>query len=294
MFAKKRAARLTAAIIRRNVLPNAAKYSLARWILTRSSGSFASSFIKVFAESQIVTGAGPSPNLVQELERTQKSLIRFGDGEALALLGKPVWFQSPAAEIRRDLFDAYFHYGNDSSYLLCAPSQIFLSAQDIQLADNGKLWRNSAKLRGLEALARLLNLRDAPVFDSNAFRSNQEDPSVLWSQAVDVVVISNARVFAENQQSRAFKAARLHHVEVPEVEVLPHLKRICEEVDAMFSKHFLEAANTPVLVAAGAAGKLLVLRLMSRYRVLDLGAFLGWSIERSQRPSLHVKKSELR
>ena len=254
--------------------------------------SRASAFVKTFSEDPIVTGSGPADGLTQELERTGKSLIRFGDGEAFLLLGKPTWFQLPQPSLREGLFEIFFGYSEHSDYLLAIMGTVFLSPEELRSADEaGKLWSNNVKARGLEAVARHMGARDAPVFDANAYRSGEEDPSSLWGSAEHVVLVANRRVLLENKDRGRFAGAVMHHVDIPEVDVLPHLDRVCNEVQQRVLVTGLPAREVPVIVAAGAVGKLVVARLMRDYRVLDLGAWMGWSLPRSVRPSLHMKKS---
>jgi hypothetical protein len=223
--------------------------------------------------------------------RTKKSLIRFGDGEALALLGKPLWFQDPAPGTREALFEAFFTYDEHADYLLCVQGPAFLSASEIRDRDEtGKLWRNNAKLRGLEAIARHVGARVAPVFDASTYRDGLEDPAPLWAGASHVIIVANRRVFLENEKRERFQGVNLHHIEVPEVDVYPHLERVCAEVRAAVEETKLPLRDVPVIVSAGVVGKIIVLQLMSQYRVLDLGAFVGWPLEREHRPSLHMKK----
>jgi len=246
----------------------------------------------MFADSDEVTGAGPAPHLSQVLTETGKSLIRFGDGEALVLVGKPVWFQLPNRALRRGLADAFFNYRADSGYLLAVHREIFSSSQEIRDQDpSGKLWKNLRKTRGLEAIAWMVGARSAPVFDANVYRDGSEDPAVLWEGSSDAVLVCNQRIFDENVKSGRL-GLRLHHVEVPEVDTMPVLERVCHDVGLTFKEQGLSPRETPVLVAAGSVGKLVVLRLMGEHRVLDVGAYLGWYPERENRQSLHRKKPE--
>ena len=281
-------------LIRSRHLPERAKAGIARRALTEAHPSVASDLVKAFASDEIVTGRGPTAGLTEELLRSRKSLVRFGDGEALLLLGKPTWFQLPDVSLRSGLFEAFFDYGPDTDYLLAVPGPIFSPAAEIKSMDEksgSKIWRNFKKSRGLEAVARYVGSRRAPVFDAFTYRSGLEDPSPLWESAEDLVLVSNRRALLESRTVRRFGDARVHHIEVPEIDVLPHLDRICREVRRTIEASGQNAREVPVLVAAGAVGKLVVLRLMSDFTVLDLGAYVAWSIPRESRPSLHRKKT---
>lgn len=283
--------RALAKLIKSRVVPAGTRRRLARNRLVAAVPSRSSALLKEFREDDIVTGGGPAEGLTQELMRTGKSLIRFGDGEALLLVGKTVFFQRSDPTLRSDLFDAFFGYRPDCDYILAVAGSVFRSPQELRGTDGaGKLWSNTAKARGLEAIARHVGARTAPVFDGCIYREGLEDPAPLWESAEHVVMVANRRVFLENEGGHRFTGAVLHHVEVPEVDVLPHLDRICEEVEQHVRATGLSAREVPVLVAAGAVGKLVVLRLMADHRVLDLGANLGWHLPRSVRPSVHVKK----
>lgn len=284
--------RVLVGLISSRVVPATIRRRLVRTRLVGAQPSRASALVKAFGEDSIVTGGGPAEGLTQELLRTGKSLIRFGDGEALLLLGKPVFFQLPDPRLRAELFTAFFEHRSDSDYILAVMGTVFRPPQEIKDADSvGKLWSNNVKVRGLEAIARKVGLRDAPVFDALVYREGREDPTPLWRQAEHIVMVANRRVFLENADSERFAGSVLHHVEVPEVDVLLHLDRICEEVKQFVGGTGLPARAVPVIVAAGAVGKLVVLRLMSTYRVLDLGAYVGWHLPRSVRPTVVSKKS---
>lgn len=284
--------RVSGRILRARSIPRRLKRSVAWKRLVETEPSRASAFAKTFSEDPIVTGRGPANGLTQELARTGKSLIRFADGEALLLLGKPTWFQLPEPSLRAGLFEIFFGYSEHSDYLLAIMGTVFLSPEELRSADDaGKLWSNNVKVRSLEAVARHMGARDAPVFDANAYRSGEEDPSSLWASAEQVVLVANQRVLLENQNRGQFAGAVMHHVDIPEVDVLPHLDRVCNEVRQNVRATGLPIREVPVIVAAGAVGKLVVARLMQDHRVLDVGAYAGWSLPRSARPSLHMKKS---
>lgn len=279
--------RALAGLIASDAVPAVIRRRLARNRLVEAEPSRASALVKAFSEDAVVAGAAPAEGLTNELVRTGKSLIRFGDGEALLLLGKPVFFQLPDETLRAGLFDAFFGHRSDSDYLLAVMGTVFSSVEELRAADAaGKLWSNTAKVRGLEAIARHLGARDAPVFDASVYREGREDPARLWESAKHVVIVANRRVFRENATGSRFSGSILQHVEVPEVDVLPHLDRVCQEVEQRVRSTGLPAREVPVIVAAGAVGKLVVLRLMQDHRVLDLGAYVGWHLPRPVRPSV--------
>lgn len=272
-------------------LPSRAKRSIAQRQLVDAVPSSASAFAKSFCEDGVVTDSGSATGLTQALLQTDKSLIRFADGEALLLLGKPTWFQLPHQTLRSRLYDIFFGYSKDSDYILAVMDSVFRSPQDLRAeGDGGKLWRNTVKARGLEVIAHHVGARDAEVFYANTYRENREDPSPLWASAEQIVLVSNRRIYMENKEKRRFRGAVLHHVEIPEVDMLPQLGRIDGEVRRRVETTGLPSREVPIIVAAGAVGKLLIAGLMRDYRALDVGAYAGWYPPRSERMSVHPKK----
>lgn len=264
-------------------LPIALRVPFAQRRIVAADPKRASGFVKAFAERPDIDGLSLETGLVRALVVSGKSLIRFGDGEALAMLGKNIWFQRPNERLRQGLFDAFFGHTKASPYLIALPHFIFRSKDELREGREGKDWHIWSKLRGLETIARTLRA-DRAAFDIFPLRDGLEDPSPLWESADSVVLVANEfardRVLAKD----SFKGRTVHHVPVPEQQVMDVFDSVCARIEAIFLEHRLRD-DTPILISAGPAAKLIVLRFAGRNRVFDIGAAFS-----HHRPGLKVSQ----
>jgi hypothetical protein len=238
--------------------------------------SEASTFAKSFAET-VPISLSSSGGLVSALRESGKSLVRFGDGEALALLGKPIWFQRPDATLRSGLFEAFFGLSRDVPYSIAISGHALRSVDDLRSGsyDVGgsiawKMWR---KLRGLETLARHLD-PGREVYDMFPLREGRDDPRPLWMDDEAVVLVSNELAHSRLLAQDVFEGRTVHHVPVPERQVMDVFEATCWAINSLFVGRGLPT-TTPILIAAGPAAKLVAMRFAWTHRAYDLGAVFG-------------------
>ncbi len=246
-----------------------------RWILSDRRDTV-KQFLSRFEERETVSLELRRP-LVPDLVASGSSLIRFGDSEAAAMVGKPTWqMHSIEHRHRQELFDALFGYSSSAPYLLAYSPLGVKSPNDLRIL--GK-WGPYRRMRALEVIARHIRPDNPLVYDAYAFkrevRETFEDPSPLWNDAEAVVLLTNERVAQSIAKSNVFGGRFVHSVLLPEWEAYSQLDRATAQVEAIFKNRGFVPRSVPILVGLGHAGKSAVFRMMHRHRVLDLGAFLG-------------------
>lgn len=60
-------------------------------------------------------------DLIEELKRSEKSLIRWGDGESACLIGNDVYFQKANAYFSKYLLSILVNYNKNAHYFLGMP-----------------------------------------------------------------------------------------------------------------------------------------------------------------------------
>lgn len=255
-------------------------------ILVQRPPSEASQFVKRFSCDAIVEEVALRDDLVEQIVRTRKSLIRFGDGEVRQLIGKDLPFQVSSPELRKVLFQAYFNYADSGPYLLAVPHLVRNSVELLKQtpSNKGSLWGLWQKARGLESLAMQLGCRATGIYDSLAFRERRVSPNPIWDDASDVCIVTNPRVQQLAIESGDFSRTRVHFVSIPEFQALSSVPRVCEEVELVFRRYCLSPQDVPVLVAGGTVAKLIVFSLMRDFWMVDVGSWMGPMLPKSEFP----------
>lgn len=198
---------------------------------------------------------------------TNKSLIRFGDGEFNIILGGNVHYQAYDDELKREMLQIIQNYTKESQYLLCVPYRYF-SKSNLVLnkrvliscwstpKQTFKQYINSDVLYG-----------DAFVFSKN---NAKNDYQKMWEKYRSIILVHNN----EKYLNEAFDSKRQNgfFVKVPLKNSYTYVNNIEYEIEKTYRINGLSQEDTVVLLSAGPTAKVLAYRLSSKgYKIIDCG-----------------------
>ena len=248
-------------------------FSAVRDRLISPNSRSARRFAETFAHDEGIEDTRDHRDPVQQALELGQSLLRFGDGEAKVLVGKPIWqVQSPSLQVRRELLDVFRRALESPLCRVGVPRQATLPERDFFAQEKSRMWM---KLRGLVGLSRRFCVVPPSFFDAMIFRDGAADPSSVWQAAERVVLVTNDRVADLVEGRGTFGGREVLRVSVPEREAVSAAGSITDGVREHYRRRGLQEAEVPVLIAAGVAGKIVFGRLFDHFRTYDLGHYLG-------------------
>ena len=214
---------------------------------------------------------------LKELLRSQKSLIRFGDGEATIMEGGHIYFQRNTPELARRVRDIMREYGPESPYLIAVPPETTMARkrregdQDLSL-----LWRK-ARFVFSDLLPDPL---PTPLLDAMIFREDSRLPNseiaYLWAESETIYFVhSNYKYFSDFNATLTDRDVRF--VNLYGANAYRNIERVLSDITQ--HAETLEDATTSAvaLVSGGPAGKVIVAELAARgLRAIDCGHYFDY------------------
>ncbi|EPZ0458237.1 GT-D fold domain-containing glycosyltransferase [Bacillus cereus] len=201
---------------------------------------------------------------VNYVKNSNKSIIRFGDGEFNILMGRGISYQSFNPELQKDLFEIIDNYplGYKNNYLLCMPTPFF-KCNGLKLLKKREYVASWATSRRAfkEKYDNGSTYGDAFVFANG----NKEYYKLLWEAKKIVIFVHNDEKYAK-AFNREYQKTTIF------VKIPP--KDAYEQKELILSNILKEGKNYKkeeilILISAGPCGKVLVKKLSD----LDLIAY---------------------
>lgn len=205
---------------------------------------------------------------LMEALKAGKSLIRFGDGEAMLMMGRDIHYQKFNPALAKGLYRAVSEYNKNAPYIVGIPT--------IELAMTETELRNNKRLR-IWRLFRVFYPRTFPsdspyayyvlFYKKNAFE-HQVAP-VLKER--HIICVSNEKVLdssLRNYLREYFKSADF--VTTPSRNAFDQMNSITSEIDTHLSRY--DKSLVTILLAAGPASKVIAYQYANRgVQALDVG-----------------------
>jgi hypothetical protein len=198
------------------------------------------------------------------IKNTDKSIIRYGDGEISLLLGKSIHWQKYSYNLSLDLLTIIKDYSKDSPYILCIP--------------NHRIQANNQELRKTMKLHMWLPFRILfkSIFPNKVIYGN----AILFRymgllsmninkyfENLNIIFVANEKVASiANVKS----SKKLTKIIVPSKNAYIKKKEIMEKIKKNLSQY--DKTEIIVLLSCGPLAKVLAFELsIIGYRAIDLG-----------------------
>lgn len=204
-----------------------------------------------------------------QLSKSNKSLIRFGDGEFNIISGKGIHYQSFSKELSEELkyiIEAYIKSNNSSAYLLALPSDFFMCS-GLKLLKKRVYVSSWSFSRWL-----FKNYYDKQVQYGDAFLFAKDYENIykeLWINADVVIFVHNNKRYADYFLGKY--GIETKFVGIPNKNAYEKKNSILKEIYNQISSCDSDS-KIVTLISAGPTGKVLVKELSDDgYLAYDTG-----------------------
>jgi glycosyltransferase family protein len=208
---------------------------------------------------------------VQELIKTNKNMIRFGDGEFHIMFGGKSHFQAPDSRLAERLKQLL--KTDDEDILICIPRHVFYEMPDMSPL---KEYREKWTFENRRSVLNLLNTGGGKTyydtmcsqmyanFANIDFEKHFTDVRSIW-EGKDITVICGEHVFKDIKHNVYDNAKSVEYVFCPSVNAFSQYESILSKCQAINKNRLL-------LITLGMTAKPLAFDLIKcGYRVLDFG-----------------------
>jgi hypothetical protein len=221
---------------------------------------------------------------LQEIRRSGKSFIRFGDGEAKLMLGADWPTQLWSKALAEGLYRIFKDYSPSSNYLVgVANSRLTLSMRELKKINRHRTWRNARYcLRKYLQADSGLPFLEANLFRIGADELKQHEIDALWATKTHVIIIHNRPEYLEWFR-HTYPQIETYLVQIPDKNFFEKLPETEAQILELTHQQHLKKETLAILIAAGPGGKILNHRLCQRsagYLCYDMGNFFHMRLNR--------------
>lgn len=204
---------------------------------------------------------------LEYMKKTNKSVIRLGDGEILLLRGKSMMWQKYSDRLNQELLKIITQYEENSPYLLCIPNhRIQTSNKELRKTNKAKMW-TPFKILFMSLFPKKRTYGNAMLFRFLGYLSIEvsdifEDKNIIYvanEQNLDIANLKTSKEFI----TIIPKTQKNSYSEKTEL-----LNRIHEKMVKF------EKSEVIIFLSCGPLAKILTYELsFTGYRVIDIGYF---------------------
>lgn len=214
---------------------------------------------------------------INYLLETNKSLIRYGDGEIMIIRGMGIQYQKFDIELGQSLKNIIASYNNDSNYLLALPKPA-LEYNIIKYVLKGQVRKTYLVFYTFRYIYKKYLDNNLYMFgNSFVFNKNNElHYSLLWKNKKNIIFVHNSKKYFYLFKSKYGYNKNCYFVKIPNENCYSKIGNIKKEVIEYIS--LLELTETIVLISAGPCAKELIIRINNLYAVQCIDTGHCWDI----------------
>ena len=212
------------------------------------------------------------------LEESNKSIIRWGDGESFILLRDGIYFQDYSPKLRDKMLAIVESYDQSSPYFLCLPSE-FLECSIEELHQKKKGNTSLYQLhKGTRYLFHRYFKKDQAYLTHYIFKGDTQAHfnrliRILARNRVFIVVKSDSQI-VDTFFSRFLENKEYHVVDIPGKNAFQHYEQIRYEIISRIDTIAVGVEDLLILVSAGPCAKVLTCDLsLLGFQTYDIGKF---------------------
>lgn len=218
-----------------------------------------------------------SEETITLLLNSEKSFIRWGDGETFLTMGQDIVFQEYDVDLANELNSILINYNNESNYYLALPlTPLILNNFDLIRSGFFIFWYKTRYL-----IKNTLKGKSLIILDAFSFRPmgvvTKKRIELLWYEKNVVFIHNDIGVF--NDFCINYSGINAQFIKITSQNAFSHKNEIIAEILTSIQK--LEKLNshrkTVVLISAGPTAKSIILNLSQNSIVCyDMGHFFEW------------------
>lgn len=212
---------------------------------------------------------------IEELVASNKSVIRWGDGETRLLMGGDINFQRARWKLSIELLKVLLFSRVESNYVLGLPIE-YISRTDNEL-------KTSARSRSWIATKYVLSFlvdKNLDLFDAFVFREETNIPNELiekmWLGKTHIIFVhGNYKYF--NDFKNKYVNSKIYFVQVPSCNAFDHVDETLNKIIFLQRSECISKDNLRILVSAGPSAKTLI-RMLSSIGMIayDMGHYFDY------------------
>jgi hypothetical protein len=213
---------------------------------------------------------------LNELLKTNKSFIRWGDGESKILIGGDLYFQSNSLSLFFEFIKIIKTYSSNSKFLIAMPN-IFLNSTKYELLNKQKYktWKLTRYIYEWYFINKESKILSAFIFRENSELTNQ-DIFKLWEKEEYIFFIHNNYKYYIDF-CKKFSDKTVFFIEVTSANSFNKSNEILVSIINKIKDFSIENDNVCVLISSGPAAKPIVCRLTNmNIRALDTGHYFDY------------------
>lgn len=216
-----------------------------------------------------------SEESLEEIIKSGKSFMRFGDGESKLMLGGDWPTQWHSQELSDGLWAIFEEYGHNSNYLIgVGNSHLTRSVNSLKKDNKHRTWRNS-----LFCMRRFL-VKDLslPFIEANMLRVGpvglqRKQISKMWQDFSQVILVQN-KIEYFDWFNKEYPNKESYFVKVPDKNAFEVMHKCLDEIMKLIEIHKLRKDKLVIMVAMGPSGKVMIHKLCKEgFCCYDMGNF---------------------
>jgi hypothetical protein len=207
---------------------------------------------------------------------SNKSLIRWGDGESKIILGGDLYFQKNSTKLFKDFLCLTKYYNRSSNYVLALPVD-FLDKSKKELL---KINKYNTWLMSRYVYKMFFSKKNVVFLDSFLFRENSEllntKIQMLWEKENYVFFVhNNYKYYVDFCQK--FRDKKVFFIEATSANSYSKSKQNMKEISEIIEMYTIDKNDLCVLVCSGPSAKPMVYNMSKKgIKALDMGHYFDY------------------
>jgi len=206
---------------------------------------------------------------------SDKSLIRWGDGESIIASGGSLYFQKNSFYLMKDFFTLVNNYNSSSKYLIALP-HVYLKDKKSHLIEKNsyRTWKYT------RYIYQLFFRKDNIYLDAFLFRENtrllNEKIELLWMKKKVIFFVHNNFKYYHDFEKK-YSEKSIYFIQINNSNSYQQIPTTINKITNIIKNNNLKKEEIIVLISAGPAGKVLVFKLVNiDLKALDMGHYFDY------------------
>lgn len=212
---------------------------------------------------------------LQVLIDSDKSLIRWGDGESIILTGGNLYFQENSFKLIKFFFEIVRGYNENSRYLIALPNEYLKNnKQYIEGVDGYRTWKYTRFVYSFFFKKEYTYL-DAFMFRENTILENSEIEK-LWLSKSNIFYIHNNFKYYHDFKNR-YADKNIYFFQINNANAFAQSSKVLTAIQDILKANEIDKSDSVALISAGPASKVFVYSLSNiRIKSLDMGHYFDY------------------
>jgi len=213
---------------------------------------------------------------IDELLKTNKSLIRWGDGESSILTGGDLYFQQNTMGLFKYFIKIVKTYNSQSNYLIAMPNEFLLQSKDeLKKGNKYNIWRYSRYVFEFYFKKKNVQYLDSFIFRENTTLDNSLIEKLWEKENIIFFIHNNYKYFIDFKNKYLEK--EVVFFQVTSANSFKQIDTTIRHIQQKQKAMNIKKEDICILISAGPAGKAYVFDLSKdNYKTLDMGHYFDY------------------